>query len=83
MGGYDKGFTSLCTEFSDELEHVFAIASIEVTSGLVGNYKGGISCQRASNGDTLLLAPRELIGTMIEPVRETNQGQQFLCPCGW
>ena len=39
MGRYDKGFSSLFTQLSDELEHVFTIARIEVAGWLVGNHK--------------------------------------------
>jgi hypothetical protein len=56
MGRDNKGLTCLLTEFSDELEHVFPVACIEVARWLVGNHQGRISGQRTRNRDTLLLA---------------------------
>src|SRR5258706_6218635 len=68
MGCDNKGFSRSFAQLGDELEDVFAVACIQVAGRLISNHEGGIGCQRTSNGNTLLLTARELIGTMIEPV---------------
>ena len=68
VGGDDKGLAGLLAQFSDELEHIFAVAGIEVAGWLVSNHEGGIGCQGTGNRYTLLFAARKLIWTMVEPV---------------
>src|SRR5690348_5507221 len=49
MGRNDEGFASLLAELRDQVENIFTVFRIEVARWLVGNHKGGISCQGTSN----------------------------------
>src|SRR5438309_2168474 len=73
VSGDDKGLAGLLAQLRNQLEHIFAVAGIEVAGWLVGDDQGGIGSQRPCAGYALLLATGELIGTVIESVRESYQ----------
>lgn len=72
MSGKKKGGSDLVAEGRKQLENLFASAPIQIASRLVGNDKGGISCQGTRNGDALLLTAGQLIGSVTKAMREAD-----------
>ena len=63
-----------------DVEHLAARPGVEIAGGLVGQDHRGIGHQRAGDRDALLLAARELVGTVVHPVGETDLRERVAAP---
>ena len=52
----NKRLAGLLTQRSDQLQHILAIACVQIARWLVSNHKGGIGSQSAGQGYALLFA---------------------------
>ena len=64
VGHHDDGGTAL-VEFGEEVHNRFTVLRVEVTGWFVGKEHGGVSGERAGDGDPLLLTTGELGGQML------------------
>lgn len=78
MGDEDEGL-ALAIEVVEEVEDFFAGFGVEVASGFVGEDDERAVGESAGDGNALLLAAGELVGSVIEAVVESDLGGKF---CG-
>ncbi len=76
MGGDEKSGIRFLPDFLQERENFLAGVRIEVAGGLIRDNDTRLVDQRPGNGDALLLATGELIGTMIQARGEADSFEQ-------
>ena len=72
VGDEDDGF-AVGVEFVEEVEDFEAGLGIEVAGGFVGEDEERVVDEGAGDGDALLLAAGELLGTVIEAMAEADE----------
>ena len=79
MGDHHHGGAG-AVEPEQQLHHAFARCAVERAGGLVGQQQQRPARQGAGDGGALLLAARELVWTMLEPMRQPDLGQRGCRP---
>jgi hypothetical protein len=64
-------------ELAQQPGDVVAVAGIEVGGGLVGQDDAGVVGEGPGDGDALLLAAGELVGSEVQPLAKAQAGEQF------
>ena len=78
MGGNDERETESPLQLLQQLEHAGARVGVEMAGRLVAEEESRRLDERARDRDALRFAPRELARKLVEPFRETDQGEQRL-----
>jgi hypothetical protein len=68
-----NGFVQIAIEGIEQVEDFLGRARIEITGWLVRDDQRGIGDDRPCDADTLLLTAGQLAGTVLEPIRQSNQ----------
>ncbi len=66
----DRG--TIAMQLAQQVHHRFAVDRVEVTGRLVGEEYGRIACDRAGDGDALLLTAGELRRKVTDAVRHPD-----------
>ena len=78
VGGDERG-RAFAADQRDELgEDLVGGGLVEVAGGFVGEHKRRPIGERAGDRDALLLAARELGRAVVEPLPETERGEEFV-----
>ena len=75
MGHEDNGNPLNFVQLLEDRHDLGARFGVQVAGRFVGQDDGRIVDQRAGDGDPLLLAPRQLVGLVIQPVAQTYPRQ--------
>ena len=82
VGDHDGGLAVARDGLAQEREDLAAGARVEVAGRLVREHHRRLRDERTRDRDPLLLAARELGGTVREPLGEADRGGQLLEPAG-
>ena len=59
-------------QFTKQIQHLLGGPGIEGAGGFIGQQQAGLVDDRPGHGHPLLLAARELVGLVVEPLGQTN-----------
>ena len=80
MGDHRDALTVFVTRRGEERQHLRAGTGAEVARRLVGKYQVGPGAERTGDRHTLLLAARELVGAVLQPVAQAQRFDQLVDP---
>ena len=72
MSHQDDRGTEVIADLFETVDDLLAGVGVEIAGGLVGHEDGRVVGQRAGDGDTLLLAARQLTGAMAQAIGKTE-----------
>src|SRR5688500_11126626 len=72
MGDEEEGGAHALAQIEQEIHHGGAGREVEISGRLVGEQYGWPRRERSRQGDTLLLAPGELAGKVLFPMRQAD-----------
>ena len=79
MGGRDDRDTALAAHGAECFDDHLACLCVQIPGGFVGQYDAGVVGERSRDGNPLLLATGELVGTMVQSVVQPDSTEQFNC----
>ena len=77
MGHHHQGGVVLAVETKQQFDHRLPGLAVEVAGGLVRQQQAGAGHEGTGNGDPLLLAAGEARRQVVQPLSQTDLGQQL------
>jgi hypothetical protein len=72
VGDEQARYTAFVADVAQQPQDLAGTSGVEVAGGLIGEEQVRLAHERTSDGHTLALAHRELVGTAVEPIAETE-----------
>ena len=76
VGHHHDRLAELAVQLVHEAQHLLAGRAVEIAGRLVGHHERRVGDQGAGDRDALLLAARQLVGIVIQPVGQAHHLQR-------